>query len=386
MSRRDTTSDMPVVSQRRKSDSAERDMADVKSAPKVASDAEVHRRNVAFAEALRRACIAMRIGDDPAYMWTPQRLGAGSFGTVTLTYRREGADVWRKTAVKRISLRKETRLSAVLEKVRCAGREMALCRRAGVSPHVVPMYEPWFDCREGVIALPMDAGDFSLEQYAAHCGFRFPPLVLLSMCAQCARAVAHLHRSGVLHRDVKPDNFVVNVADAGGDGGCSGTRPPLVRILDFGLACGMEEGAQELKRCVGTPHYMAPEIFLQLCDLDVLAACDVWSLGVTLFRLATGVFPVFEMNKTWQQPPFTDLRSGKLRLPSRNLFNEPLSAESFAVLSAAASMLELNPRQRPTADAALLQLQDLQEAFSQQIQSWPPVPGLQPCRPLKHTL
>ncbi|CAJ1988427.1 kinase-like protein [Leishmania donovani] len=382
---------MSTASQHRKSDSAERDEVNVKNAPKVASEAEINRRNVVFAEALRCACIAKRVGDDPGYIWTPQRLGAGSFGTVTLAYRHEGDAVWRKTAVKRISLRKEMRLSAVLEKVRCAGREVALCRRAGVSPHVVPMYEPWFDCREGVIALPMDAGDFSLEQYAVHCGFRFPPLVLLSMCAQCARAVAHLHRRGVVHRDVKPDNFVVNVFDtaggagAGGDGGRRDARAPLVRILDFGLACGVEEVGQELKRCVGTPHYMAPETFSHLCDCDVPAACDVWSLGVTLFRLATGVFPVFEMDKTWQQPPFTALHSGKLWLPSRNLFHEPLSAESLAVLSVAASMLVLDPRYRPTADAAVLQLQGFQEAFSHQIQSWPPGSGPQPCRVWKRT-
>ncbi|CBZ26703.1 kinase-like protein [Leishmania mexicana MHOM/GT/2001/U1103] len=375
---------MSAAMQHGNRDLAERDVANAKNAPKVASEAEIDRRNVLFAEALRCASIAMRVGDDPAYIWTPQWLGAGSFGTVTLAYRHDGDAAWRKTAVKRLSLRKETRLSAVLEMVRCAGREVALCRRAGVSPHVVPMYEPWFDCREGVIALPMDAGDFSLERYAVHCGFRFPPLVLLSLCAQCARAVAHLHWSRVVHRDVKPENFVVNVFDAGDGGcGCSGVRPPLVRILDFGLACGVEEVGQELKRCVGTPHYMAPETFSQLCDCDVPAACDVWSLGVTLFRLATGVFPVFEMDRTWRQPPFTDLHSGKLWPPSRNLFHEPLSAESLAVLSVAASMLVLDPRCRPTADSVLLQLQSFQEAFSHQIQSWPPGPLPQPCHVLQ---
>nr|CAJ2472592.1 unnamed protein product [Leishmania braziliensis] len=360
----------------RNSGSAAHDEVHVRNAPKVLSEEEVHRRNVLFLSVMRSACIAMRVGDDPEYMWTPQELGAGAFGVVTLSYRHEGGGAWRRMAVKRISLRKETRLSAVIEMVRCAGREVALCRRAGASPHVVPMYKPWFDCRAGAIALPMDAGDCNLEQYAVRCGFQYPPLVLLSLCVQCARAVAHVHRCGVVHRDVKPDNFVVNAAgtvagaDDGNssDGDYSDARPPHVRILDFGLACGVEEVGPELRRCVGTPHYMAPETFPHNCDCDVPAARDVWSLGVTLFRLSTGVFPVFEVGKTWQKPPFTKLHDGRLWLPSRNLFNEPLSAESLAVLSVAVSMLVPNPWHRLNAEGALLQLQALQEVFSRQVQ------------------
>ncbi|CAJ1023686.1 hypothetical protein IOCL2690_000372500, partial [Leishmania lindenbergi] len=123
----------------RNSGSAAHDEAHVRNAPRVISEEEVHRRNVLFSSVMRSACIAMRVGDDPEYMWTPQELGAGAFGVVTLSYRHEGGGAWRRMAVKRISLRKETRLSAVIEMVRCAGREVALCRRAGASPHVVPM-------------------------------------------------------------------------------------------------------------------------------------------------------------------------------------------------------------------------------------------------------
>ncbi|KAG5480771.1 hypothetical protein CUR178_05906 [Leishmania enriettii] len=359
------------------------------NAPPSPSDGEVQRRQRLFSQALRSACIAIRVGDSPDYTYSLELLGAGAFGAVTLAFRHEGDGVWRKTAVKRISLRKERRLSAVLEMVRCAGREVALCRRSGGSPHVVPMYEPWFDCREGVIALPMDAGDCSLERYAVHCSFRFPPVELLSICVQCVRAVAYVHRCGVVHRDVKPDNFVVNVFGTGSGGGCGGSgggcggarRPPHVRILDFGLACGLEEAEQELTRCVGTLHYMAPEMFAEGGGCDLPTARDVWSLGVTLFRLATGVFPVFEEDVAASRPNASDSCT-PLLLPTCDYRGHELSREPRAVLAVAASMLALNPQHRPTIASVLLELESIVAVPESTLSSMSPrVHQLRVCRP-----
>ncbi|KAK7198828.1 kinase-like protein [Novymonas esmeraldas] len=320
------------------------------SASATVSAAELQRRNVALAEALWAAGISMRVGDDPAYVCSSVVLGAGSFGAVTAAHRYDGSGAPQPVALKRVSLRRETRFSAWLRRVKLVGREVALCNRAARSPWVVPMYHPWFDCATGAVVLPQAAGDVSLQRYAVDRGFRFPPRELVSLCLQCTHAVVGVHRCGVVHRDVKPDNFVVNFARNGAaDAGvCGGAPPPLVRMVDFGLACAVEDPVEELARCVGTPLYTAPEVFPHLCDCRVPTARDVWSLGVALFHLATGGFPMFVV--------VDGVLQGAPRMPTRTPCGEPLSAESVAVLSVVASVLVPDPLLRPTAESVLRQL------------------------------
>ena len=101
------------------------------------------------------------------------------------------------------------------------------------------------------------------------------------LAIQAAAGLAHIHRQGVVHMDVKPANLGL----AGGMAGGSGGRPVL-KILDFGLA--QERRGTLDRRIRGTLAYTAPEVLLQ-DDYDHRA--DLYSLGMTLYELATGFLP-----------------------------------------------------------------------------------------------
>jgi len=99
---------------------------------------------------------------------------------------------------------------------------------------------------------------------------------------QLARGAAALHRAGVIHRDIKPDNVMLE------DGGA-------VKLLDLGVVRlpGLEDAPPT--RTPGTAAYMAPEMF----EGDAGdAATDVYALGVTLFRALTGEFPYGNVDAT----------------------------------------------------------------------------------------
>ena len=101
---------------------------------------------------------------------------------------------------------------------------------------------------------------------------------------QIADAVAHAHDKGIIHRDLKPSNIVV-------------TSQGLVKVLDFGLARRASHEGDANAPTVqltnpgtvgGTVAYMAPEV-LQGKPAD--ARSDIWSLGILLHELTTGVRP-----------------------------------------------------------------------------------------------
>lgn len=97
--------------------------------------------------------------------------------------------------------------------------------------------------------------------------------ILQKITKQICEGLLHLHSFGISHRDIKPDNILID-------------QEHNIKIIDFGFATSHE---QEEVVVAGTPQYMAPELISKR-NYDPLKA-DIWALGVMLYWLATGFFP-----------------------------------------------------------------------------------------------
>jgi len=185
----------------------------------------------------------------------------------------------------------------------------------------------------------------------------------LDLLIAVAQAVGYAHRMGVVHRDLKPDNILV---DRGG-------RP---RVCDFGLAWAA--GAEDLTRTgqlLGTPLFMAPECFSASASASGAPrhrpTLDVWSLGVMLYHALTGSYP-FGGEGTLIE---LMARVAKGRVTPPRQLSRSVSPELQAVCLAA---LAQDPEARyPDADAFAHALLSARHTYGPRRRAvWPPAIGL----------
>jgi eukaryotic-like serine/threonine-protein kinase len=211
-----------------------------------------------------------------------RELGRGGFGVVYLARDRFlGRDVALKvprpetaiTAAGRRRCMREARATAVLD-----------------HPNIMPVYEADELGPVTYIASAYCEGP-SLSAWLKAQHEAVPPRSAARLVAALAGAVQHAHDRGILHRDLKPGNVMLQPAAAAGpgDAGLDGFVP---RVTDFGLAklTGDDSDDSRSGMPLGSPPYMAPE---QAAGRrrDLGPPTDVYALGATLFELLTGRAP-----------------------------------------------------------------------------------------------
>ncbi|MGA2357256.1 MAG: serine/threonine-protein kinase, partial [Terriglobales bacterium] len=144
-------------------------------------------------------------------------------------------------------------------------------------------------------------------------------LIFTKVC----EGVQHAHQKAIIHRDLKPTNILVVEVDG----------KPVPRIIDFGLAKAISQqppGGTLVTRAgglVGTPGYMSPEQMDPLVA-DVDTRTDVYSLGVVLYELLTGVVALDA--RQWESKPFHEVlrqvHEEEPTSPSTRLSNDPAAA------------------------------------------------------------
>jgi ankyrin repeat protein/serine/threonine protein kinase len=146
-------------------------------------------------------------------------------------------------------------------------------------PHIVTVYD--FGERQGHFFFLMEfveGGDLRDLIHSRRLGSR----EALAIVSQICEALQYAHENGVVHRDIKPGNILLNAR-----GG--------VKIADFGVAklLGRADAGVPANYVLGTPRYMAPEQLERPVEVDHRA--DLYSLGVVLYEMLTGELPAVRL-------------------------------------------------------------------------------------------
>lgn len=137
-------------------------------------------------------------------------------------------------------------------------------------PNIIKIYEFFEDTKFMYIIMELAMGGelFEKIQNVVH----FTERKAAEIFQQILCGVNYLHKHGIVHRDLKPENILF-------DG-------EVLKIVDFGTSRNFD-GKTKMKSCHGTPYYIAPEVLNESYN----EKCDVWSCGVILYILLSGIPP-----------------------------------------------------------------------------------------------
>ena len=234
-----------------------------------------------------------------------RQIGEGGMGAV---YAAVNARLGKSAAVKVIS-RAVARNLDVAARFRREARTIA----AIDDPNVVEIFDLHEIDGASCILMPL-IGGVSLEELCLQMG-PMPLLEVFVISAQIASGLDAAHAASVVHRDIKPQNIMIERRQR---------RRYFVRIVDFGIARLLDPRLAAGYRSrtlsvVGTVGYMAPE---QAGGRDVDARADVYALGVVLYRMLTGRTPYQDatlyglIEKQVQEAPFPRPRELRPDVPA----------------------------------------------------------------------
>ena len=254
-------------------------------------------------------------------------IGRGSMGTVHLAVdRRDG----RPVALKAMSLGSDVTDAELAHLRQRFLGEVEAARRLS-HPDIVNVYEAGETAESAWLAMELLRG-CDLGRYT-HMSRLLPEPLVLQLTERLARALAHAHAQGVVHRDIKPGNVMLDLPTG------------QLKLTDFGVAGLADMSRTRTGIVLGTPFYMAPE---QLAGAGADARSDLYALGVLLFQLLTGRLPheqssLGELLRAVASEPAPDVRTLRpalapdlAELVARTLHKQPAGRPADALALAQA--------------------------------------------------
>lgn len=217
-------------------------------------------------------------------------IGRGSFGKVFLAEFKHDKKLY---AIK--SIRKDVLIEA--DQIKSAMREkdiMFQCEH----PFLVSLDFLFQNDLRLYFVMPFVRGGELYKVFTAQ--KRFNEEQTLFFAAQLIVAIGYLHSKGIVHRDLKLENILLD-------------HTGYIKIIDFGLAKILKEGEMSDTFC-GTPEYLAPEMIDQQGHNK---SVDWWALGVLIYEMLIGVTPFFNKNR---EVLLNKIQKAKLVFPDRKKY------------------------------------------------------------------
>lgn len=192
-------------------------------------------------------------------------IGQGQYGVVRQAIRRRD---YQRVAIKSIAKRNLNRDLTLMR------RELDVLQSVD-HPNIIRLYETYEDEKYLHIVSELCTGGELLDHLLKK-GL-LPEAETAQLLRRLFSGVHHLHTLKIVHRDLKPDNVLFSNTQTLSD----------IKLADFGLSCKFLNEETKLNSLVGTPYYVAPEVITG----SYSSQCDVWSLGVMMYFLLSGLQP-----------------------------------------------------------------------------------------------
>eukprot|EP01025_Chloroclados_australasicus_P027070 TRINITY_DN2687_c0_g1_i3.p1 TRINITY_DN2687_c0_g1~~TRINITY_DN2687_c0_g1_i3.p1 ORF type:complete len:486 (-),score=84.59 TRINITY_DN2687_c0_g1_i3:272-1729(-) len=201
-------------------------------------------------------------------------LGKGAFGTVRLAISRSSGD---KFACKSIAKAK----LVCREDVQDVQREVAIMNHVAGHPNVVNSKATYEDKNFVHIVMELCTGGELFDSIVE--SGSYSERKAAGVFRKMVDMLHHCHELGVMHRDLKPENFLLTSRNA---------DKAEIKATDFGLSIFFKPG-ERFNELVGSPYYVAPEVLKKNYSYQA----DLWSLGVILYILLSGLPPFWGDNE-----------------------------------------------------------------------------------------
>ncbi|GAB4828379.1 Calcium-dependent protein kinase 29 [Ancistrocladus abbreviatus] len=250
-----------------------------------------------------------------------KELGRGQFGITYLCTEKSTGLTYACKSISRIKLSRKKDIEDV-------GREILLLQHLSGQPNIVEFKGAYEDKNHLYVVMELCSGGELFDRIVKRGSYSEKEAAVLFR--QIVNVVHVCHFMGVIHRDLKPENFLMVNPDE---------DSPL-KITDFGLSVFIEEGKIH-REIVGSSYYVAPEVLHRHYGKEI----DVWSAGVILYILLSGVPPFWADT---EKGIFEEILKGKLDLKS-----SPWPSVSASAKDLIQKMLTRDPNKRISAAEAL---------------------------------
>jgi len=203
-------------------------------------------------------------------------------------------------------------------------REIEIMKRLD-HPNIIKLYEVIDDSNEEKVFLILEYAEGGVVMAGQLETEPLPEDKARQYIRDVVNGLEYLHDRNIIHRDIKPENLLLSV-----DG--------VVKISDFSISLHLEQTDDDqcLKRTIGSPAFLAPEICASETPRIQGPPIDLWSLGITLYLFIFGKLPFMAENEVLL---FDKIRTQELS------FLQPTDEDLKNLLS---SLLEKNPDKRIT--------------------------------------